>query len=100
MSGLLQRLGAFLQLRLEARLGLRHGRVGLGVQALGQAADQILQRVADGDLGARALSVLLFQLPQIAVDGGLGPRVAERHPDRVHGRMLARGAQARCTSLS
>lgn len=39
MTGLLQRLGALLQLRLETRL--RHDRVGLGVQPLGQAADLI-----------------------------------------------------------
>lgn len=59
------------------------------MQALGQAADQILQRIADGDLGAGTLSFLLSQLLQIAVDGGLGSRIAQRHPDRVHGRMRA-----------
>lgn len=35
VSGLLQRLGTLLELRLEARLRLRHDRVGPGVQSLG-----------------------------------------------------------------
>ncbi|CEH61450.1 hypothetical protein XACJM35_2950002 [Xanthomonas citri pv. citri] len=94
LPGLLQRLGAFLELRLEARLGLRNDRVGLAVQPLGEAGDEVLKRVAHGHLRANALPLILFQLPQIAVDGGLGPRIAERYPDRVDGRMRARCAQA------
>ncbi len=94
LPGLLQRLGAFLQLRLEARLGLRHDRVSLGVQPLGEAGDEVLKCVAHAHLRANALPFLLFQLSQITVDGGLGPRVAQCHPHRVHGRMRARGAQA------
>ncbi|QNM61044.1 hypothetical protein XHV734_2261 [Xanthomonas hortorum pv. vitians] len=41
MPGLLQRLGALLELRLEARLGLRNDRVGLAVQPLGEAGDEV-----------------------------------------------------------
>ncbi len=94
MPGLLQRLGALLELRLEARLGLRHDRVSLGVQPLGEAGDEVLECVAHGHLRANALPFLLFQLPQITVNGGLGTGIAERHPDRIDRRILARCAQA------
>ncbi len=101
MSGLLQRLGAFLQLRLEARLGLRNDRIGLAVKPLGEAGDEVLKRLAHGHLRANALPFLLFQLSQVTVNGGLGTGIAERHLDRIDRRMLARcplpvarGAQA------
>jgi len=54
------------------------------MQAGREPADQVLQRVADGDLGTHALAVLFLQLLEVAVDRGLRAGVTQRHPQGVN----------------
>ena len=65
----LECLSALLQLRVELLLGLRDDGLGLVVQAPSESADQVLQCVADGDLGTEALPFLLLQF--LPADSGL-----------------------------
>ncbi|KLB61728.1 hypothetical protein XEUV315_22675 [Xanthomonas euvesicatoria] len=58
-----------------------------------QACDQVLQGLTHGHRTCRTATLLLFQFTQVAMDRGLGARVAQSHPNRVHGRLLALGQQ-------
>ena len=80
----------------QSAAGFGNDRLGLFMQSGRQAAHQVLQGLADGDLGAKALPFFLLQLLEVAVDRGLGTGIPKCHPHRVHRRMLCLAPATQC----
>ena len=74
--------------------GLRRGDPFLGflVDAGGQAAHQVLDRLADGNAGAGGPTFLFLNLLQVAMDRALGAG-AQLFTHRIDGRIAPRGQQ-------